>query len=401
MKIINGITTFGRVDSGAFEQIQNCVQVNGVIGAALMADNHKGYSAPVGSVIVVEPDMVVPAWVGYDIACGIRASRTDVQLDKLPDGFLAKFAAHIYDNVVSFGIGRKNNTEVWSPLFDNELWKHEFFAPLKQKAMVQLGTVGSGNHFVDFLSDEDGYLWIMAHFGSRGFGHAVASGFLNLGEGKRFSDKVSGEKEGIYPVAYRTNTELGSLYWDAMSLAGEYAYAGRNWVVDTIANELGSNVTFTVHNHHNFAWRESHFGDDVIVIRKGATPLDTESCSVVGGSMADMSAVIRGVSTEDYLYSFRSAMHGAGRVMSRTEAAGKLNYKTRERSGGKISRNMMYDALNEYGVYLLGGGTDESPFVYQKLQDVLDSHSTYVKNEITLYPRIVLMAGNEYDPYKD
>ena len=395
------IKLFGDIDEKALEQMRFCLSVDGVIDGALMADNHMGYSAPIGSVIVMESDKIVPGWVGYDIGCGIRAVRTDLKFYDQSISEWQSFAKHIYQDVISFGIGGKNEVSVEHELFDSDLWAHEFFAPLKEKAQKQLGTIGSGNHFVDFLFDANGCVWIMTHFGSRGFGHSVASGFINLGEGKKFFDKISGEKEGVAPKVYSTETELGALYFNAMQLAGEYAYAGRDWVVETIAAEMGANIVESVHNHHNFAWVENHNGSDVMVIRKGATPLYTDSLSVVGGSMGDISVVISAKETNLYYEGYRSAMHGAGRVMSRTQAAGKLNRKTGVRSGGLISVEKMHDALSEYGVTLFGGGTDESPFVYRSLTDVVNAYD-YVDVKHQLRPFVVMMAGIDvFDPYKD
>ena len=143
-----------------------------------------------------------------------------------------------------------------------------------QLAESQLGTVGSGNHYINLMEDDHGHIWVGVHFGSRGFGHKTASGFLALAEGKHFDERaVEGEMDSP-PVLFEVGSELGDAYIAAMELAGEYAYAGRDVVVDKVLEILGAEAMHEVHNHHNFAWREVHFGRDYSVIRKGCMSAD-------------------------------------------------------------------------------------------------------------------------------
>jgi tRNA-splicing ligase RtcB len=302
-----------------------------------------------------------------------------------------------------------NAIQVDHELFDDPDWavyaaigkqEHD---KLKSLAREQLGTVGSGNHFVDvFVEEATGQVWIANHFGSRGFGHKTASGFLNLAAGREFLGKAPGEHMDQPPVLLDMNSELGDMYYRAMRLAGRYAYAGRDYVIEQVLGIMGTEADFTVHNHHNYAWKEQHDGRDTIVVRKGATPSAPGQMGFIGGSMGDISVIVRGKDSVENRDSYYSTVHGAGRIMSRTQAAGKMNWKTRTRNGGQITDVQMKEAVRNYGVELRGAGTDESPFVYRKLREVLDAHSETVEVMHVLKPIGVCMAGaNEFDPYKD
>jgi tRNA-splicing ligase RtcB len=200
-------------------------------------------------------------------------------------------------------------------------------------------------------------------------------------------------------------TPLGDAYWSLMNLAGQYAYAGREWVARKVVSILGGRELELIHNHHNFAWRERHDGEDLIVVRKGATPAFPGQRSFVGGSMGDDAVILEGAreASPDQHDALFSTVHGAGRVMSRTEARGKINWKTRQvKSPGKVSWEMLRDWVGAKGVILRGGGLDESPHVYRRLPEVLAAQGDTVRVLHTLRPLIVVMAGeNEFDPYKD
>src|SRR5690625_3353404 len=302
---------------------------------------------------------------------------------------------------VPFGVGRKNKKQVDHPLFDDQDWDvykeigtHEH-DKLKALARQQLGTVGSGNHYVDILIDQKtDEVWIGNHFGSRGLGHQTATGFLNLAKGLAFSDRAPGESMEAAPTLFDMDSELGDMYYRAMKLAGRYAYAGRDHVMKQVLDILGAESTFEVHNHHNYAWKEEHFGKEYIVVRKGATPAAPGQLGFVGGSMADISVILQGVESEKSKEAFYSTIHGAGRIMSRTQAAGRMNWRTRKRRGGAITEGQMKKAVKKYGVELRGAGTDESPFVYRKLQEVLDAHEGTIEILHTLKPVGVVMASD-------
>lgn len=377
--------------------------------AALMADGHLGYVMPIGGVAAYR-DQVSVVGVGFDIACGNAAIRTDLRLDASSD--LVSRRDDLADEIqrmLSFGIGRKNladDAPVDHALFEDPAWEAvpgKARAELRQKARAQLGTVGSGNHYVDVFVDEAGAIWVGVHFGSRGFGYTIASGFLALSQGQTWGARVP-ERETLLSL----HQPMGQDYWALMSLAGQYAYAGREWVARKVVALLGGRELELVHNHHNFAWREAHGGAEVIVVRKGATPAFPGQKGFVGGSMGDNAVIVQGTmaggdAVQDLqkraLY---STVHGAGRVMSRTAAAGKRNRRGRQLSRGAISPQMMHTWVREKDVVLRGGGLDESPHVYRRLPDVLAAQQGTIEILHTLRPLIVVMAGDDvHDPYKD
>ena len=305
---------------------------------------------------------------------------------------------------ISFGIGRKNESDdapTGHPLFDSPAWggvPKQHREGLREKARSQLGTVGSGNHYVDVFEDSHGEVWIGVHFGSRGFGHTVASGFLALSQDQPWGKRAP-EKEALLDL----DSPMGDAYWQLMRLAGEYAYAGREWVARKVLRMIGGEEVDLIHNHHNFAWEEEHEGESFIVVRKGATPAFPGQRGFVGGSMGDVSVILEGVESKDAAPAMYSTVHGAGRVMSRTEAKGKTHRKTgRVIRPGKVTPDMMTDWLNREGVILRGGGLDESPHAYRRLPDVLRDQGDTIRVLHVLHPRVVVMAGaNEFDPYKD
>jgi tRNA-splicing ligase RtcB (3'-phosphate/5'-hydroxy nucleic acid ligase) len=392
---------FGKHEPGTLEQLRDVA--SRAERAALMADGHVGYVMPIGGVAAYR-DKVSVVGVGFDIACGNAAIRTNLKLDDFDGRTLNSLADEIQHNV-SFGIGldnRSGDAPIDHPLFESPVWDAvppAQRAALREKARGQLGTVGSGNHYVDVFADETGAIWVGVHFGSRGFGHSVASAFLALGQGAAWDDRVP-EREVLLPVA----EPIGHDYWHLMNLAGDYAYAGREWVARKVVSMLGGEELELVHNHHNFAWREQHDGEEYIVVRKGATPAFPGQKGFVGGSMGDDAVIIRGAAadTDEQKAALYSTVHGAGRVMSRTAAAGHRKRRNKPGSRGAISYEMMHDWVREKGVILRGGGRDESPHVYRRLPEVLSAQGPTIEVLHTLRPLIVVMAGeNEFDPYKD
>ncbi|MBO0746301.1 MAG: RtcB family protein, partial [Candidatus Dormibacteraeota bacterium] len=268
-------------------------------------------------------------------------------------------------------------------------------------AAKQLGTVGSGNHYVNLMEDEQGHVWVGVHFGSRGFGHKTASGFLALAQGLPFESRAHEGGMDSPPVLLEIDTELGESYIAAMELAGEYAYAGRDVVVGKVLEILSAEAVHEVHNHHNFAWREEHLGRSYWVIRKGCTPARPGQEGFVGGSMGDDSVILEGVESAEAEQSLYSTVHGAGRVMSRTEAAGRFR-KGRQIKPGKVDWPAVRARLKEQEIVLFGGGADEAPEVYKRLPDVLDAHAGSIRVKHTLKPLGVAMAGRDVrDPYRD
>lgn len=375
-----------------------------------MADGHVGYVMPIGGVAAYRNRASVVG-VGFDIACGNAAIRTDLRADAFDQRDLTRIANEVQRSV-SFGVGRTNRDDdapVDHPLFNSDSWdavpaSHRH--ALREKAREQLGTVGSGNHYVDIFADEDGAVWVGVHFGSRGLGHTIASGFLALSQDLPWGARA-GEKEVLLPL----DAPLGHDYWQLMNLAGEYAYAGREWVARKVVQMLGGQELELVHNHHNFAWRETHDGEEFIVIRKGATPAFPGQKGFIGGSMGDDAVIVEGArdageeTSSLQQAALFSTVHGAGRVMSRTEAAGKFRGRGRKRTlvrPGRVTPEMMRKWIDSRGVVLRGGGLDESPHAYRRLPEVITAQQGTVKVLHTLKPLVVVMAGaDEFDPYRD
>jgi len=390
MQLIDDIPVWGPPDESALSQIKTCAKTADKV--ALMADHHKGYAVPIGGVVAYK-DSISPSGVGFDIACGNKA----VLLD-MPGSALRADIAKIMDDVwqtISFGVGRRNAESVDHTLFDSPAWKCEAAAPLKAMARGQLGTVGSGNHYVDLFTDKQDRVWIGVHFGSRGLGHKIATWFL----------KKAGAKDGmdVDPCVIDATSDLGDQYIKCMHLGGEYAYAGRDWVCGRVAQLLGASILEEVHNHHNFAWRETHSGEDYWVVRKGATPAFPGQKGFVGGTMGETSVILEGVENDEAKHSLYSTVHGAGRAMGRMEAKGKVDRRTGEvLRPGKVTQEMMTGWLKKANVELRGAGLDESPDCYKRLPEVLAAHGKSIRVLHTLTPVGVAMAGaNEFDPYKD
>lgn len=387
------ITAFGPADQGSVQQLERCIAVSGDDAAGVLcADHHLGYGMPIGGVVASKTH-VMPAGVGYDIGCGNMAVQTDLQAGDVDVGL-------VMDEIVkkiSFGIGRANNDQVDEhPVFDQIANSPVAYQrSLLDIARKQLGTVGSGNHYVDLFEDRaDGRLWVGVHFGSRGFGHKTATYFLEQAGSKDDSMHA-------VPVSIPLYTTMANDYLAAMRIAGEYAYAGREWVVAKVLSILGSEPTLTVHNHHNFAWYEDHDEVQWLVTRKGATPAFPGQTGFIGGSMGDDAVIVRGVDSERSRAAFYSTVHGAGRVMGRMEAKGKWKNGVCVREP-KIDWAATLTRLREQGVELRGGGADEAPGAYKRLDEVLAHHEGTIEILHTLRPIGVAMAGaNEVDPYKD
>lgn len=367
--------------------------------------------------------------------CGNKAARTELtrgDLDAL--GGVEAVMGEITRRI-SFGMGVPAQERADHPVVD--AIRTAEFAPqrkLSHLAESQLGTVGSGNHYVNLMEDEEGKIWVGVHFGSRGFGHKTASGFLALAQGLAFDARASEGEMDSPPVLFEADSELGQSYVAAMQLAGDYAHAGRDIVVDKVLEILGAHATHEVHNHHNFAWREEHLGRTYWVIRKGCTPARPGQEGFVGGSMGDESVILEGVASPESEQALFSTVHGAGRVMSRTQAAGrsrtvrvwgctmrdcdhhadvpgtcpvhgrplKKMRKLVQLKPGVVDWPAVQARLRKQGIVLVGGGADEAPEVYKRLPDVLAAHGDTIRVQHTLRPLGVAMAGRDvYDPYKD
>ena len=399
MAATHELIAFGPIEADARAQIDRCLDAGGdEARGVLCADHHKGYSMPIGGVLASQ-SVVMPAGVGYDIACGNCAVRTDLAAADLD---VRRVMDEIW-STISFGMGRKNDEPIRdAPVFDSIA--HSPVAEqrsLLSLAKSQLGTVGSGNHYVDLLEDRaDGRLWVGVHFGSRGFGHKTASGFLALASRKKWGERVNDSMDAP-PATIQLGTPLADSYLAAMNVAGEYAYAGRDWVVNRVLRILGARDELRVHNHHNFAWWEEHDRQKWLVVRKGATPAFPGQFGFVGGSMGDDAVIIRGKESPASRGALYSTVHGAGRVMGRMEAKGKWK-GARCVKPGRVNWPEWQKILKTQGVELRGGGADEAPECYKRLSDVLKYHGDTIDVLHTLEPIGVAMAGrDEFDPYRD
>lgn len=413
--------TFGPVDARSKEQLLRCfnaaletaqyavVRDDKYLGlivdtpgirAALMADHHPGYSMPIGGVLGLEHH-VGPGMVGYDIGCGNLYAETnvdakDVDIPRVMDEIA---------RVISFGMGRNNDEPVADhPVFariaDSPVVQQRALLPLAQR---QLGTVGSGNHYVDLFENRStGRLGVGVHFGSRGLGHKTASGFLAIAEGKSFEDRVSEGEMDAAPLLLDVRKPSGQDYIEAMNIALEYAYAGREWVVERIVRGiLGATTEWSVHNNHNEARRETHGDVALWVHRKGATPAFPGTKGFVGATMGEDAVLVEGVDTVLAAAGLYSTVHGAGRVMSRTQAAGKFK-KGVQVKPGLINFDNVKASLREQGIELRGGGADEAPAAYKRLNEVLQHHEGAIRVLTQLKVLGVAMAGREvFDAYKD
>jgi tRNA-splicing ligase RtcB len=438
------IKTFGPVDERSRKQLETCMKAGDADFGVLCADHHPGYSQPIGGAIAYE-GYISPSGVGFDIGCGNKAVRTD--LNRADLGAVEPVIGEIARRI-SFGMGVPAREAVDHPVLDEI--EQAAFAPQRKLAGLarrQLGTVGSGNHYVNLFADEEDTVWVGVHFGSRGFGHKTASGFLAMaqglpfdeGERKRLGLKVRTGEMDSPPVLFEVDSQVGQDYIEAMQLAGRYAYAGRDAVVDKVLEILGARAVHEVHNHHNFGWHEEHAGRSYWVVRKGCTPAEPGQEGFVGATMADDSVILEGVESADAQQALRSTVHGAGRVMSRSKAAGRIKRRTvyecsdrdcdfavpaKQYKGESCPRHptsrmrklrketvvrkgvvdwpAVQERLRGAGIVVVGGGADEAPEVYKDLKDVLAAHEGTIRVKHTLTPLGVAMAGADvFDPYKD
>lgn len=384
------LKTFGPVEDPVLKQIESCQRAEEGAPAVLCADNHLGYSMPIGGVVGYE-GLISPSAVGYDIGCGNLAVRAHVKARDIN-------VKAVMDDVwrsISFGVGLKNDEKPQHSVLDAIAASPVTFQRgLAQLAAQQLGTVGSGNHYVDLFEDENGDLWIGVHFGSRGFGHKTATWALEQA-GAPKNDAMDAP-----PVVIPVGSPLGQDYIAGMELAGAYARAGREWVVGKVLDIIGVHAVEAVHNHHNYAWLESHGGRALWVHRKGATPAFRGQRGFVGGTMGDNAVILEGVESAESAAALYSTVHGAGRVISRRKATGKIKRGVQV-TPGLVDWTKAAADVRAKGVELRGAGADEAPMCYKNLRDVLAYHGDTIRILHTLRPVGVAMAGDEYDPYKD
>lgn len=368
------------LEADAIRQMENACRLPVSVAGALMPDAHTGYGLPIGGVLATE-NAVIPYAVGVDIACRMKLSVYDMPVHML-EGQKQRLINVLQDET-RFGIGAHFDKPHDHDVMDQDWNITEVTRNVKDKAWTQLGSSGSGNHFVEFgvltleqeeLGLEAGtYLALMSHSGSRGAGAAVAGHYSRLA----MSLRPELPKELQHLAWLDMDSEAGQEYWAAMNLMGDYAAANHAVIHREIAKALKADVLLQVENHHNFAWKEVHGGKEVYVHRKGATPASQGELGVIPGSMASPAYVVRGKGKAEAL---RSASHGAGRVMSRRKAKENFTWSDTKKM------------LEERGVTLISAGLDEVPGVYKDIDEVMGHQSDLVDSLARFDPKIVKMA---------
>lgn len=373
------------IEVGARDQMDVAMRLPISRAGALMPDAHVGYGLPIGGVLATE-DAVIPYGVGVDIGCSMRLS-----VLPLPAGALsADEATRLLMKHTRFGAGvgfEKRDREDHEVLHEDAWDEQPLLRHLHDKAVAQIGTSGSGNHFVEFgtltlptadLGLEAGeYLAVLSHSGSRGFGAQVANHYTRVAQALHPTLDGAAKKLAWLPLG----TEEGEGYWQAMNLAGRYALANHDLIHARLARALGVKPAASVGNSHNLAWRQEVGGRSLIVHRKGATPAERGQLGLIPGSMADPGFVVRGLGNPDAL---ASASHGAGRQLGRKAAANTLVKKD------------VQAYLRERGVTLIGGGIDEAPQAYKRIENVIARQSDLVDVVASFTPRVVRMdTGSE------
>lgn len=372
------------IDDLSHEQMRQACQLPGAVGAALMPDAHVGYGLPIGGVLALE-GKVVPYAVGVDIACRMKLSVFDLPVDSLQTQ--RENLKNALEKGTRFGVGSKWDRPQQHDVLDRDWTITKVTRENKDKAWKQLGTSGSGNHFVEFgiltldeADDELGlqpgqYLALLSHSGSRGTGASVCNTYSSIAQANLSKrDKRHGRLAWL-----DLDTQAGQEYWAAMNLMGDYAAANHAVIHKNVHKLIGGQVLAGVENHHNFAWKETHQGKEVIVHRKGATPAGAGVLGVIPGSMADPAFVVRGKGNAASLH---SASHGAGRRMSRTKAKSQFNF-------GSIRKT-----LRERGIDVLSAGADEVPGVYKNIEAVMAEQQDLVTPIARFDPKLVKMCGD-------
>ena len=378
------VRIFGQdmIEQGAINQIHVASKLPISIQAACMPDGHQGYGLPIGGVLATD-NVVIPYAVGVDIGCRMHMTVTDMPASQM-EGLRDHLRNALVDNTV-FGAGKEINGQVEHSVMEDERFGIEAIKQFKFTAEKQLGTSGGGNHFVEYgsvvakgLGINEPVLAILSHSGSRGFGYRVAQTYTKIAMAS-----CCLPKEARHLAWLSLDGSAGQEYWEAMNLAGEYAKAGHEVIHARIVKALKVKVQDTIQNHHNFAWKgKARVGTtdeyrDVIIHRKGATPADVAELGIIPGSMSTPTYIVTGRGFDD---SLRSSSHGAGRLMSRTEAK------------STFTMSDMKKDLMEKGVELIGGSVDECSGSYKDIDRVLAEQREIVDIQGKFMPWMVRMA---------
>lgn len=378
------------IEEGAMHQMYQAAKLPISVAGALMPDAHSGYGLPIGGVLATD-NAVIPYGVGVDIGCRMCLSVFDIDPKELTQR--DTFFARELGEATLFGSGAQ-----FKQASDHEVMEHELFfqLPLLKnlhgRAWKQLGSSGSGNHFAEFgvieIKEQDpvlgieagNYVGFLTHSGSRALGASIANHYTKLAISKR---RLPQEAKNLAWLSLEE--EAGVEYWNAMNLAGDYASACHHIIHGKIAKQLGRKPMKMVENHHNFAWKETWEGREVIVHRKGATPAGKDVLGIIPGSMTAPGFIVKG---KGETASVNSASHGAGRKMSRTKAM------------QTVTDKQMKDELNKHAVKLMGGGLDESPFAYKNIEVVMQSQHALVDIAGKFIPKIVKMDGAQHKSWR-
>ncbi len=371
------------IDEQAVRQMENACSLPVAARGALMPDAHLGYGLPIGGVLATR-DSVIPYAVGVDIACRMKMTVLDLPTTSLTGA--RDRLRKVLERETRFGIGSSFRDRREHDVLDDDWTVSPVTRRLKDRAWSQLGTSGSGNHFVEYgtleISERGSlslgvpageYLALLSHSGSRGAGANVASHY----------SKLAMELHPELPKQLRhlawldLSTEAGQEYWQAMQLMGRYAEANHACIHHHMAKGLGADVLADIENHHNFAWEEEHQGERLIVHRKGATPAGEGALGIIPGSMAHPAYVVRGRGEPS---SLDSSSHGAGRVMSRTRAKQSFTWSDTRK------------LLASRDVELISAGLDEVPMAYRDIDKVMAAQRDLVETLARFQPRMVKMA---------
>ena len=371
------------IEPGAIEQMENSCKLPVSVRGALMPDAHQGYGLPIGGVLAVD-NAVIPFAVGVDIACRMKMTIYDSSPIILAQE--EKRFVKAIDDETRFGIAASFRTPRDHSVMDEDWSVTEITQRMKDRAWKQLGSSGSGNHFVEFgelTVPEDNelgvsagkYLALLSHSGSRGAGANVANHFSKLAKSRH----PELPKELQHLAWLGLDTYEGQQYWEAMQLMGKYAAANHDCIHRRITESIGGTILKQIENHHNFAWKETHNGQEVVVHRKGATPAGVGTLGIIPGTMADSAYVVVGKGNAASLH---SSSHGAGRRMSRTEAKKQFTWEQAQKY------------IDSKGVKLLSAGLDEVPMAYKKIDQVMKDQEDLVDVVASFQPRLVKMASS-------
>ncbi len=377
---------FGKkhISQNAFEQMELAMRLPITLKGALMPDAHHGYGLPIGGVLATK-NAVIPYGVGVDIGCRMALTIFDAK-ESYIDRYSFQLKTALKNNT-SFGTGGETGlTQEHEILDSDEFTKTALLRQLHGKAVKQLGSSGSGNHFVEFgiaeikpnndLGLEPGnYVALLSHSGSRGFGATIANHYTALAK-----QECLLPRQAQHLAWLDLNSEFGQEYWLSMNLAGDYAKACHDQIHYHLTKDLGLKPLAKVENHHNFAWKQiDEHGEEIIVHRKGATPAAKGEKGIIPGSMTRAGYIVSGKGHQGALL---SASHGAGRKMSRKAAK------------ESITGSEMKKVLKREKVTLIGGGIDEAPMAYKDIDEVILSQTELVDVIGKFYPKIVRMDKN-------